>query len=679
MKSAILFIVLLAGAASALEDAKNRPVSKVVTLLKDMQKQLEKEADDDEEVFDKMACWCETNDKEKTRTIAEGEQRAVDLGAAIEEGIANSARLNQEVKGANAEVARNTKALDTATELRQRQLAEFNNEEKEMIQSITALKNAVLVIGKHHEAMIQEGVETEADTSALMNVYVTMKDELHKHAELLGEVVTPTQKRMINALVQEDQPANAGSYAPQSGQVFGVLKNMKESFEANLAASQREESDSAAAYVDLKSAKQDEITAGQTQVSDKSLQLGNTDEKLANDRQDLEDTENTLAADKNFLANLKEKCQSMDAEFAQRQKTRGEEIEAVSKAMAILSGDDAHDLFTKTFNPAFFQTSSTQVSERRSKTATLLAAAAKKVGSSQLAALALKVRLNPALGKVKDNIQAMITRLIEQKEEDIQKKDWCIDEMNENEHTTDLKDRDKEGLVAKIDDLTTTMDTLTAAINTLKAEIAEMQVQLKRAGEDREMANKEFQMTVSDQRATQKLLTEALNVLKGFYDKKAALLQKFKQDPAGPPAPPGFKSYENNAASGGVMGMIQQIINDAKAMEQEAIRGEEEAQGAYEDFVKDTNASINEKNLDITNKSETKAQAEADKSEADAALEGTLSELMMLANESADLHSSCDFLLKNFDISQAARDDEIEALKQSIAILSGAKMGFLQK
>merc|ERR1719335_1530563 len=126
--------------------------------------------------------------------------------------------------------------------------------------------------------------------------------------------------------------------------------------------------------------------------------------------------------------------------------------------------------------------------------------------------------------------------------------------------------------------------------------------------------------------------------------------------------------------------MIQQIINDAKAMEAEAIRGEEDAQAAYEDFVKDTNASIEEKSLDITNKSETKAQAEADKTEADTNLEGVLSELQMLANESADLHSSCDFILKNFDVRQGARDDEIEALKQSIAILSGAKFSeFLQK
>merc|ERR1719230_972198 len=166
-------------------------------------------------------------------------------------------------------------------------------------------------------------------------------------------------------------------------------------------------------------------------------------------------------------------------------------------------------------------------------------------------------------------------------------KDWCIDEMNTNEHNTELKDRDKEGLVAKIDDLTSTIDTLTKAIETLKAEIAEMQVQLKRAGEDREKENKEFQTTVADQRATQKLLQQALNVLKGFYDKKSkgvALAQAGQ--PAGPPPPPGFKEYKKSGAAGGVMGMIQQIINDAKAMEAEAIKSEEDAQKAYETFVK---------------------------------------------------------------------------------------------
>merc|ERR1711957_1063679 len=215
-------------------------------------------------------------------------------------------------------------------------------------------------------------------------------------------------------------------------------------------------------------------------------------------------------------------------------------------------------------------------------------------------------------------------------------------------------------------------------MGSLKAEIAEMQVQLKRAGENREKENKEFQMTVADQRETQKLLQAALNVLAEFYGKKAAAFLQ-KQEPVGPPPPPGFEAYKKNAASGGVMSMIQQIISDAKAMEAETIRSEEDAQKAYEDFVKETNASIEAKSKDIINKSELKAKAETDLVETKEAKEAVMLELEQLSNYNAQLHQSCDFILKNFDLRQTARDEEVEALRQAKAILSGAKFEeFLQ-
>merc|ERR1719379_2034319 len=128
------------------------------------------------------------------------------------------------------------------------------------------------------------------------------------------------------------------------------------------------------------------------------------------------------------------------------------------------------------------------------------------------------------------------------------------------------------------------------------------------------------------------------------------------------------------------MGMMQSIIDDAKAMEAEAIRGEEDSQKAYEDFVKDSNASIEEKTKDITSKSEMKAKAEGDKVEDETEHEATMGELESLANENADLHKSCDFTLKNFELRQGARDDEIEALKQALAMFSGASFSaFLQQ
>merc|ERR1719331_758243 len=117
--------------------------------------------------------------------------------------------------------------------------------------------------------------------------------------------------------------------------------------------------------------------------------------------------------------------------------------------------------------------------------------------------------------------------------------------------------------------------------------------------------------------------------------------------------------------------MIEQIISDAKAMEAETIRAEEDAQKAYEDFVKDTNDSIEAKSKDITNKSDNKAQAESELVETKESKEATVLELEQLSNYNAQLHQSCDFVMKNFDVRQTARDEEVEALRQAKAILSG--------
>merc|ERR1712032_809987 len=404
-----------------------------------------------------------------------------------------------------------------------------------------------------------------------------------------------------------------------------------------------------------------------------------TDEKNAQAKEDIEDTKKSLSADEEFLMMLKEKCSMTDKEWEERQKTRQLEMEAVSKALAVLSGDDAHDLFTRTFNPALMQTEVAIASKKREQASNLLSRAAKRLNSPRLSALAYRVRLD-AFTRVKKAIDDMIAQLLKEKADEIKHKDFCVDEFNTNQLQTEKKEREKSDLIAKIEDLEMTIKSLAEAIEKLKGEIAEMQVQMKRAGEDREKENKEFQTTVADQRETQKLLKAALNVLQDFYGKKAAFMQQHKQEPAGPPPPPGFEAYKKNAASGGFMKMIQEIINDAKAMEAEAIRSEEDAQKAYEDFVKETNASIEAKSEEIVNKSELKAKAEGELVETKEAKEAVMLELEQLSNYNAELHQSCDFVLKNFDVRQTARDEEIEALKQAKAILSGAKFEeFLQE
>jgi len=187
---------------------------------------------------------------------------------------------------------------------------------------------------------------------------------------------------------------------------------------------------------------------------------------------------------------------------------------------------DAHDLFTKTFNPSLLQKESSMHSERRSQASKVLSAVAQKHQNPRLATLAVRVRLD-AFTRVKKAIDDMVAQLLKEKEDEIKHKDFCVDEFNTNELQTEKKERAKQDLTAKIEDLELTIKQLTEAIDTLKSEVAEMQVQLKRAGEDREKENKEFQTTVADQRATQKLLTAALNILKQASLTNCLIIRRF--------------------------------------------------------------------------------------------------------------------------------------------------------
>mmetsp|Transcript_60860 Transcript_60860/g.114981 ORF Transcript_60860/g.114981 Transcript_60860/m.114981 type:complete len:691 (-) Transcript_60860:28-2100(-) len=680
----LVFTMLLTVAPAAslsfdLAEAKNRPVTKVLTLLKDMLKQLEKESAEDQEIYDELACWCKTNDKGKAEAISDAEDKIDILSDQISELTATSARLTNEIENLEKEIAANEAALAKATSVREKQLAAFTEEEKDLLESISSLSEALNVLSKHNAASFMQ-----VQHKSMRDVGVSLQKMMKKHAPLLSGVLTRKERRAIASFVQAPQdyfdatPTFKQSYGAQSGEIFGVLGQLKESFEGDLASSQKDEETDQASYEGLKKAKTKEIESGMAMVDDKKDQLAETDEKNSAQKQDLEDTENALSADSKFLATLKQKCSQTDLEYEERLKTRRLEIEAVSKALVVLSGDDALDLQSRTFS--FTQKASSAHSSRQAKASAFLTTVAKRLNNPRLATLAVRVRLD-AFTKVKKAIDGMIVKLLEEKEAEIKKKDFCVDGFDENERQTQDHTEEKTDLETQMDDLKMLIQGLSDAIANIKAEIGDLQVQLKRSTEDREKQSKEFQQTLADQRATEALLEKALLILNSFYAKaaSAALLQRASEEPAGPPPPPGFKEYKDNAKSGGVIAMIQTIIDDAKGMEKAAITAEADAQKAYEGYVKETNTSMDAKNKAIVDKSEFKGKAEQEKVTAEDLKSSAVSELEGLSKAKGDLHAACDFVLKNFEIRQTARDEEIEALKTAKSILSGAKFAaFLQ-
>lgn len=661
MKWAVVAVVLGLACLSqaSLNDAdKNRPVSKVINMLTDMQKELEKENEADQDIYDSTVCWCETNDKAKTKAISDGEQRISDLQTSIQDLTQKSSHLNTEIKNLEVEVANNEKALETGTALRRKQLAEFNAEEKDMLQSISSMKGASAALGKHHEdaAFLQAG----NGAKLMLTTATAVQSELKKHHHLLAEVITPHQRKAVVAFVQTLQP--------QSGEIFGIINGMKDSFEHNLEQSQKEETANDGAYEDMKKAKTEEIASGKTQYDTKTQQLADTDEKNARSKEDLEDSQATLEQDTVFLASLKTNCQDVDAEFAERRKTRTLEIEAVGKALGFLTSDEAHDLFTRTFN--FIQKQSVADIQKRAAISKILMKAAKQSLNPQLAILATRTRI-AQFEVMKESLVKMIEPLIKEKEEEIAERDFCIAELNKNEKISAGKEREKDDGESSLEDSRMSIEELTREIAELKKTIEDAELQFKRAGEDRENENHEFQITVADQRATQKLLYGALKALKSFYG--ASLTQTSAQASTGQMPPgPGFAKTSNK---GGIVGMVQGVIDDAQKLEAEAIRTEEEAAKAYEDFVKDTNDSFDIWRKSLSNKKAEKGKVEVERAGYQVQYDTTVSELKQLSRSLDDLHAQCDFALKNFDLRQETRDEEIGALKQSIAILGGSSFG----
>merc|ERR1719484_365660 len=212
------------------------------------------------------------------------------------------------------------------------------------------------------------------------------------HKKQFLPALSTTQKDAVTAFLQ--QPAGFQSYAPQSGQIFGILKQMKETFETNLSASQKEELAAQDEFEQMKSAKLAEIAAAKKQVETKTVELAETDEKCATAKEDLESTKDALSADEKFLLDLKTKCKQTDEEMAERTKTRNEEIAAVSEAISILNADDAHDMFSKTLGFTQKKAVLDVSKSKRRQAIAILKDVAKKSGSAEIAMLAATAQLD---------------------------------------------------------------------------------------------------------------------------------------------------------------------------------------------------------------------------------------------------------------------------------------------
>merc|ERR1719203_524182 len=136
-------------------------------------------------------------------------------------------------------------------------------------------------------------------------------------------------------------------YAPQSGQITGILKQMEDTMTASLKSATADETSAIKSYEGLMAAKTKEVEALTKSIEEKSVRLGETQVAIVEMKEDLDDTQKALLDDKKFLADLGKNCALKAKEHEENSKLRSEELLALADTIKILNSDDALELFKK--------------------------------------------------------------------------------------------------------------------------------------------------------------------------------------------------------------------------------------------------------------------------------------------------------------------------------------------
>jgi hypothetical protein len=393
---------------------------------------------------------------------------------------------------------------------------------------------------------------------------------------------------------------------------------------------------------------------------------------------DLTDTTQTRDDDAAYLSDLVGTCEQKGTDFLSRQELRAEELEAVNKAIEIVSSGavsgaaDEHLPGLIQSGTSFAQLRAVAMNPVQARVHQFLQDRAEKFGSRVLAALATHVA-GDNFKKIKKMIKDLIIKLMEEANEEAEHKGWCDMELGTNAQTRKEKTQSVELLHAEIDELEASVTKLSEDITDLTKAVAELDEAMAKATNLRNKEKAKNQDTIADAEGAQVAVAQALTVLKEFYAKAAEATAFVQQQPE---APEVFdEPYKGmGAESGGVVGMLEVIEQDFARLAADTDSAEQAAQQEYDTFMQDSKVDKAQKTSSIEHKSAKKQDESQTLTQKKADLEGTQKELDAALAYYDKLKPSCVGSGEAYEDRVKRREEEIESLKEALAILNGEDM-----
>lgn len=694
--AALCLLFFVSFKAAEADVASAAPIARVVTMLSDLKARLDKEGNSEQGVYDKYACWCEETEARKKKEISDAKARIEELTNIILSATAGRAGGGADIEDLNRRILENEDSQRAAESLRSRESQEYATSKAEMEESIAALTKAVEVL-------------SGAGTGKSLNKQVQLLDlvsGVRRAVQLAHSHLSSTDEAMLDAFLEEPEaegspflkkrPTFKQHYAPQSTEVHGILSNMLDTFKTDLQSAIQQETDRQSQFASLMDAKRTELQQLQAQLGDQNVKFANNDATVAASKKERADLQESLRNDEIFLASTTQGCQAKAVEWSERTRLRTEETNGVSKAIAILNGEDAQAVFGRAVN-SLIQTSMTKHAELvRKAVANVLAVSSKVSGDDRVSLLVTKARTDP-FEVVTKEINKLLEVLKEEEQLDFNHKDWCDHEENGGADKKDTLQYNIKKLNEKLDAQNKDRAQILADIHATEQSRVDLDDSMKKLGEQRDAGHNAYNQAKKDDSDALALINKAKDALLAFYksngvDINASLLQKsephyshravLKLLSKGDPKATQDKAPEGKFSEAGkkletkqVLSALEMVRQDIEASGKAADQEEARAQA---DFVKlqneatatrdqlhrrliDQKQQLARKDTDIVLTNTDKSANEQEHADTDAYLES--------------IKPSCQWIGGSFQERLTRRKAEIEGLKRALGILRGASAG----
>eukprot|EP00451_Oxyrrhis_marina_P000864 CAMPEP_0204271680 /NCGR_PEP_ID=MMETSP0468-20130131/20714_1 /ASSEMBLY_ACC=CAM_ASM_000383 /TAXON_ID=2969 /ORGANISM="Oxyrrhis marina" /LENGTH=669 /DNA_ID=CAMNT_0051247415 /DNA_START=89 /DNA_END=2098 /DNA_ORIENTATION=- len=662
--------VLLALGASSHEAT---PISKVLSMLDDLTTKITDEGRDEAKTYNTFSCFCSDKTTEKTEAVQEESGKIDTETANLETYNAEKDTVTEELGAAKKELNQKQTELDKEEKRWEEVLAEYTVEHTDMELAVNALVKAVTDV---------KAAKTTSE-AGLAQIKAVIRRSLLV-AESLGH--SPPKHTKLVALLQGDgDDVPDSDYTSHSSDLIEILEKLETDFKGQKSDMEDDHAKKETAHDTKVDGLRGEIKTLKSTIETKEDRLEELNSDIADSEEELAEQQSLFHDDQHFLKQLTSNCHEKAKMWDQRQEARVDELHALASAKAIIKqsveseegstarGEEAPADFIQVAQRSFLKASTpTQ------KATALLEAKAKKLQSKALASVVAALKKDP-FKKIKNLIQSLIDRLLQEAAAEAEQQGWCNTEMGKATHTRKSnhgKVRESGANIKENEAIEKQMEVL---IGDLTDAISDLEDDLATAETNRDSEKTENEETIVSAKGAKKATKQAIEILKEHYRKAKAKataadgkpVALIQADPATSESA-GFKgAYGGKQGEGhGIIDMLEVIYSDFDRAISQTEQAEKDQEAQYQEFRKATTSSIAKK---TTAKKNAQTDLKNARNEMNQNLD-VLRESQEMIDTSMEimqkLKAACVDTGMSFAQRKAKREEEIDALKDALDLLA---------